>query len=119
VTFRVETTDVADAEIQAAFLRLSAWNPEFAGRWLEGLLRAIDTLDTFPTRHERAPESDVLGREVRRLLYRNGRVVYRVLFFLVDADGDGETDTVRVLHVRHGAQQPLGQTEQSEDAEPA
>ena len=25
---------------------------------------------------------------------------------MVDADGDGELDTVRVLHVRHGAQEP-------------
>jgi len=112
VNFIVETTDVADAEIEAAFLRLSSRNPEFAGRWLEGLLRAIASLETFPNRHARAPESKVLGRDVRRMIYRNGRVVYRVLFFLVDVDG--EADTVRILHIRHGAQQRIGEAD-SED----
>ena len=37
MTYAVETSDVADAEIQAVFLRLSGRDPEFAGRWLEGL----------------------------------------------------------------------------------
>lgn len=111
MTFRVEITDVADAEIQAAFLRLNGWNPVFAGRWLEGLLRAIDKLDTFPRSHVVVPESDALGREVRRMLYKNGQATYVVFFSLMDADGDGDEDTVRVLHVRHGAQRPLGTTE--------
>ena len=34
--YSVEITDVADAEIQEAFLWLNARNPNFAGRWLEG-----------------------------------------------------------------------------------
>ena len=85
--FAVENTDVAEAEIQAAFLRLSARDPEFAGRWLEGLLRAIASLDTFPTRFA-IVEHDSSGRDVRRLLYRSGRMAYRVLYFMVDADGD-------------------------------
>jgi hypothetical protein len=48
--------------IEGAFLRWSARNPEFAGRWLEGLLRAIAALDRFPTRHPHARESDAFGR---------------------------------------------------------
>jgi plasmid stabilization system protein ParE len=109
VNLAVETSDVAGADIEAAFLRLSRQDPEFAGRWLEGLNRMIAALDTFPTRHARVSESDTCGREVRRMLYRNGRTVYRVFFTLLDADGDGDPDTVRVLRVRHGAQRPLGQ----------
>ena len=45
MTFAVETSDVADAEMQAAFLRLAARDPEFAGRWMEGLLRAVEGLN--------------------------------------------------------------------------
>lgn len=115
MSFIVETSDVADAEIDAAYLRLSAWNPEFAGRWLEGIYRTLETLSEFPTRHARVSESEILGREVRRMLYRNGRTVYRILFTLIDADGDGEADTVRVLRVRHGAQQSLGKPTEDEE----
>ncbi len=94
--------------------RLSARNPEFAGRWLDGVYRIIGTLDVSPLRHPRADESDILGRETRRMLYRNGQTVYRILFTLLDADGNGEDDTVRVLRVLYGAQRPLGQPEDDE-----
>ena len=114
MSFTVEISDTADAEIDQAYFRLSARNPEFAGRWLDGIYRTIGTLDVFPMRHSHAAESDVLGRETRRMIYRNGRTIYRVLFTLVDADGDGEDDTVRVLRVLYGAQRPLGQN--AEDA---
>ena len=115
MNYAVETSDVADAEIEAAYLRLSQWNLDFAGRWVEGLYRKIAALDTFPMSYPRAEESDVLGREARTLLYRKGKVVYRILFTLLDADGDGTLDLVRVLRVRHGAQLRLGEAD-SEDA---
>lgn len=82
-------------------------DPEVAGRWLEGLLRAIAGLSVFPNRHELAPERHLLHRDVRRLLYRSGGTVYRVLFFLADTDGDGEVGTVRVLHIQHGSQKRM------------
>jgi len=109
VNFQVETPDTANAEIQAAYLRLMGWKPEFAERWLEGLLRQIETLEISPRMHPVVDESEVIGREVRRILYRNGSAAYRILFSLFDFDDDGEEDTVRVLHVRHGARQPFGQ----------
>jgi len=109
MNYNVETSDVADAEIEAAYLRLSLWNFDFAGRWVEGLYRKIATLNTFPMSHPRADESEVLGREARTLLYRKGKVVYRILFTLLDTDDDGVLDLVRVLRVRHGAQSRLGE----------
>ena len=112
--FTVEVSDTADAEIDKAYFRLSARNPEFASRWLDGVYRIIGTLDVFPLRHPPAAESSILGRETRRMIYRNGQTVYRILFTLLDADGDGEDDTVRVLRVLHGAQRPLGQPEDDE-----
>ena len=68
MNFQVEITDIADAEIQAAYLRLMGWNPDFAERWLEGLLRQIETLEISPRMHPVVSESEVIGREVRRML---------------------------------------------------
>lgn len=114
MNFTVVTSDVAEAEIEAAFLSLFLRNPDLAARWLEGLNRAIAALDTFPGRHSRVDEGKVQGQIVRRVVYRNGKIVYRVLFIVVDADGDGEDDTVRILRVLHGARRPLGQAEDDE-----
>jgi len=100
INFIVETSDVAQAETEAAYLRLLAYDPAFADRWLEGLTRAITSLETFPRRHERVSVEGVAGREARCMLYRNGRTVYRIIFTLVDADDDGDEETVRVLQVR-------------------
>ncbi len=111
MTFTVEISDKADADIQTAFLWLAKRNPDFAGRWVEGLIREIEGLSVFPTIHSFTPESEALGRPARRMLYRNGKSVYRVLFCLLDLDEDDTMDTVRVLHVRHGAQRPPGEEE--------
>ena len=117
MTYTVEISDVADAEIQATFLRLAAHDPEFAGRWLEGLLRAIQTLEVFPLRYARAPESDTLRQEIRGMLYQSGRMTYRVLFSIVDAAGNGAPESVRVLRVLHGAQRPLGSQDEENSEE--
>jgi plasmid stabilization system protein ParE len=118
MNYTVETTEVADAEIETAFLHLAARDPEFTGRWLEGLLREIAGLAVFPNSHALAPERHILHRDVRRLLYRNGHTVYRILFFLTDTDGDVELDTGRILHVRHGSQQPMGEADLEDDSRP-
>ena len=99
----METSDTAQAEIDAAFLRLSAYDPNFAGRWLEGLTQAIESLESLPRRHERITLKND-GRETRRMLYRNGRTAYRIIFMLLDNDDDGEEETVRILQVRSAAQ---------------
>ncbi len=104
MTFKVETTEIAEAEIEALFLRLNIWNPDIAGRWLEGLLRAIEGLDIFPRSHPVVRQSEQLNREVRRMSYKHGRTTYLILFCLIDANEIGDSDIVHVLHVRHGAQ---------------
>ena len=114
MNFTVETSDVAEAEIEAVFLSLFLRDTEFAAQWLEGINRVIAALDTFPSRHSRVDESAVIGRETRRVVYRNRQTIYRIPFTLLDADGDGEDDTVRVLRVLYGVQRPLGQPEDDE-----
>ena len=118
--FAVEFTDGGKAEADAAFLWLSRRSPEFAGRWYAGLLTEVGKLSLFPTGRPLAPEDDAFPNvTVRQQLYRRGRLVYRVLFFLVDDDGDGAEDTVRILHVRHGAQRRLNEPQDDEGAAPS
>ncbi len=104
--YEVRLAEPAEAEIDDIYLRLlSRVSLAFADRWRDGLLQALDSLSVFPTSHPvTEAESRRVGREIRRLLYRQGRTVHKVLFTLMDADDDGETDTVRVLHIRHASQ---------------
>lgn len=124
MAYRIEFSDVARAETDAAYLYLSqrSRSPEVAVRWIRGLETALDRLaeqlEILPGRRPLAPEDDLFPNvEVYQLLYGKGASAYRVLYILTDADGDHAPDTIRVLHVRHGAQQRLGgqQTGQSED----
>jgi hypothetical protein len=103
--YLVRMTEPAEAEIDKAhFALISSVSPDFAFRWREGILAAINNLSLFPELHQVVePESLHWGRPVRRLLYRQGRLYYHVLFTLIDADEDGMNDTVRVLHVRNAS----------------
>ena len=101
----VRLSEPAEAEIEAAYLHLMGVTSfSFADRWQDGLFQVINGLSLFPLRHEAVRGSDKPQNSARRLVYRQGRVAYRVLFDLVDEDDDGEWDTVVILHVRHGAQ---------------
>jgi plasmid stabilization system protein ParE len=103
MNFSVEFTDVADMEAQEIWLYLLGRNPNYAERWQRGLEEAVASLETFPRRCSLAPENRSFPYELRQLLYGS----YRLLFTLIDADGDGENDTVRILHIRHQAQRWL------------
>ena len=102
--FNVEFTDTGQADADAAYLWHSRRSPDYAIKWYAGLLRAAESLSIFPHRCTVIPESDRFpGILVRQLLYGRGHNTYRILFFLVDTDGDGSEDTVRIFRVKHGA----------------
>jgi plasmid stabilization system protein ParE len=44
------------------------------------------------------------SNEIRQLLYGKGRNSYRILFTIVEGE---DISTVRILHIRHAAQQTL------------
>jgi len=73
------------ASEEAAFIARD--KPEAAKRWLEGLLRTVDRLASFPLSGKRVPE--ITNSEYRQLTYRSHRVVYRV-----------HEETVAILTVR-------------------
>jgi plasmid stabilization system protein ParE len=91
----VEVTALADANLEEIYLRIRQDSPGRAAEWRTGLLKAAQSLNLFPERCPLAPESGP-ELEIRQLIYGE----YRVLFTVAK-------DTVYVLHIRHGARQPL------------
>ena len=110
MNYHVLTSDIADEELREAHGYIAAWNPEFADRWLTGLIEAIEGLSLFPRSHPVASESEQYDVEVRRLLYygpekrrKRSGIIYRVLFHIVEPATPGEEGIVRVVHIYHGS----------------
>ncbi|OFW17704.1 MAG: hypothetical protein A3H97_15860 [Acidobacteria bacterium RIFCSPLOWO2_02_FULL_65_29] len=91
----VEITALADANLEEIYLHIRQESPGRATEWRTGLLKAAQHLGLFPKRCPFAPESGP-EIEIRQLVYGE----YRILFTVAK-------DTVYVLHIRHGARQPL------------
>lgn len=53
-------------------------------------------------------------RTVLQHQYRQGSTVYRILFHIVEPAENESQGVVRVLHVRHGAQQWLNKDKEDE-----
>jgi plasmid stabilization system protein ParE len=104
--YRIEISSVAEAEADSACLQLSqVISPERAGQWYAGLLQAIGSLSQMPKRCTLARENEHFSQEIRQLIYGKGRNSYRILFTVLEGQ---EVFTVRILHIRHAAQQTLG-----------
>jgi plasmid stabilization system protein ParE len=102
MTYHIIIQPGAEADLDAAYTHRRARAPEAAARWFAGIVEAINSLQDFPARCPLAPENEHFAEEIRQLLYGRRRDVYRILFTIRE-------DTVHVLHIRHGAQQPLSQ----------
>lgn len=96
MNYKVELTEQAEREANEAYDWIAEQSPPNAINWFNGLVDAVETLQSFPERCPVAPESEDVGREIRHLIYGK----YRILFAI-------EITTVFVLHVRHGAQKYL------------
>ncbi|XHR82140.1 MAG: type II toxin-antitoxin system RelE/ParE family toxin [Gloeotrichia echinulata GP01] len=60
----------------------------------------------MPKRCSLARENDYFSQEIRQIIYGRGRNSYRIIFTILVGE---EISTVRVLHIRHAAQQTLGE----------
>ena len=98
--YKVKITEEALAEVEEAYIWICQGSPVNAVKWRNGLMDVIDSLSQHPTLYGRSLENADLGQEIRELLYGKRRGVYRILFTI-------KNDVVTVLHVRHGARQPL------------
>src|SRR5690242_8305211 len=91
----------AQQDISDACIWLAERDRDAAKRWFDGIYRKIASLEIFPERCPRAPESKNVGMEIRETFHGGRRHKYRILFAVTG-------DKVHVLHVRHGARLPLG-----------
>ncbi|MEL6438416.1 MAG: type II toxin-antitoxin system RelE/ParE family toxin [Cyanobacteria bacterium J06621_8] len=90
----------AEEGIKQAYYWVSNYSPRQARNWLEGLQRAILSLEQMPFRCSLAFENNFFESEVRQLIYGKGKSAYRILFTV-------NKKTVQILFVRHSAQRPL------------
>jgi len=84
-------------------------SPEKARECYEGLLKAIESLSAMPKRFPIARENQYFSKEIRQLLYGKGRHSYRIIFTIAESE---DVSAVRILHIRHAAQQTLGDNQE-------
>ena len=102
MAFQVDITEpaLADAEDYVRFIREAGKQPEAAGRWFRGLVRAIYSLEERPERCPVIPEVEDFSFEMRHLIYFSHRIVFRV---------ERDRNRVVVFRVYHGSRQALAE----------
>jgi len=98
MTYRVDISIPALQDAEAAFLWIRQFNKETAKAWYEGLLEAIFSLEELPYRCSLAPESELLGREVRQLIYGKKSQTYKVFFEIKE-----DEKAVRIYRIWHSS----------------
>ncbi len=101
MTYRVQPTAQAEADIDRIFAWLSERSPDGARRWYDSFWDAAERLKTMPLACALAPENDDFDDEVRLMLFgtRRGRT-YRALFVV-------RGDLVQILCVRGPSERPV------------
>lgn len=102
MTYRVQPTAQAEADIDRIFAWLSNRSPDGARRWYESFWGAAERLKTMPQSCVVAPESDEFDEEIRLLTFGTARGrTYRALFVIRD-------DLVQILCIRGPGERPVG-----------
>ena len=109
--YEVRITEPAEMEADAAYLGRMQFGMHAAQQWYAGLLRELDSLSQFPGRCAFAPESEALGGGIRQLLFGKGRDAYRILYRVIEPTSSNP-GIVRVLHIRHASQRPIGASDE-------
>ncbi|MBW3622849.1 MAG: type II toxin-antitoxin system RelE/ParE family toxin [Armatimonadetes bacterium] len=107
-------SEPAEIDIDSTFHYLLLRSPEAAERFRNGITDALESLTQMPQRCAIAPENEFFDVEVRQLIYRYGRSAYRILFTVFAPEAD-EPGIVRIIRIRHGAQQLLGHSTDQAD----
>jgi toxin ParE1/3/4 len=98
MSYRVSLTRRAERDLALLVRTIRAEHSANALAWYAGLKEAILSLQELPDRCPPTPEHSNL----RHLLYGSKPHVHRVIYRVVE-----RRRTVEVIHIRHGAQQPL------------
>ena len=100
--YEVIVTPEAQAGIGESFNYVHERAPLNGARWLQGIYEQIDTLERHPERCACARERAYLEDDVRQLIFKSHRIVFKV---------DKARRTVYVLHVRHAKRRAIGEPE--------
>jgi plasmid stabilization system protein ParE len=96
--YRVDLAPRAQRDLRRLYQTIDAANSKLAHQWFNGLENAILSLGEFPARCPTIPENP----DLRHLLYGHKPYIYRIIYAI-----DHRARVVTVLHIRHGAQEPL------------
>lgn len=100
MSFEIEYTPHAQAELEDVYLWIKARAPISASRWRDDLIAKVESLATDPCRHRLAPESHRFPVKIHQLLFRKHRSQFRILFTV-------SGKRVVILSVRHHSLKPL------------
>ncbi len=98
MTYRIEISPTAMADIEDIFLWMKGHSVDQAHRWVRGCYEIMLTLEKFPNRCPLSVESQNMDLPVRQLLYKKQ---YRILFTVSQSniqDSQGIVQIHRVLH---------------------
>lgn len=97
--YEVRISDEAYSDLEAIFTHIREDSPQNAGRMIEHLLTAIESLDAFPGRYKVYRPGGRRGGEVHSMPVPPYVVYYRVI---------QGVQLVHILTVRHGARRRPG-----------
>ena len=95
MVYRVRILPGALQDAKNYYEFIATYSPETAVTWFEGLFEVVDSLSTMPMRCPIAPETALVGLEIRCLGYQKS---YRILYSI-------DESTVRIYHIRHTSQE--------------
>ena len=103
--YQVIVTPEAQAGFRESFAYIHERSPLNAARWLQALYGEIDTLERFPERCAFAREREYLDEDLRQLVFKSHRIVFRVA---------KNEKRVYVLYVRHAGRRAAGEPAEDE-----
>lgn len=95
MVYRIEILASALEDAKNCYEFLAMSSPEKARKWIDPLMDAFTSLEVMPRRCPIAPETEFIGLEIRRLLYRKN---YWILYTIDDS-------IVLIYHIRHTSQE--------------
>jgi plasmid stabilization system protein ParE len=76
--YRVEIGSAAQRDVESIQAYIARDKPFAAEEWVRDVRAKVLSLETLPERSEVLPESRVVGKDIRHLLFGNYRIIYRV-----------------------------------------
>lgn len=98
MAYSVKLTARAERDLHHLYQSIGAARSTLAAKWFAALETAILSLEENPARSPVTPEN----KKLRHLLHRSQSHVYRIIYAI-----DEEECVVTVIHIRHGAQEPM------------